>query len=231
VQKELVTPTGAALLRALNPTFGTQPPMRVENIGYGAGTRNPQGFANVLRLSIGEAIESGSAAANPGSTADSSAPERGRRSTEIVTVIETSLDDLSPQLLASVTETLLTRGALDAMLTPVIMKKGRPGTLLTVLCNPADADSLANLILRETTTLGLRIRQDQRMCLERAHVTVATKYGPIAMKIGSRADEVLNIAPEFEDCRKAAVAHGVPVKLVQQAAITAYFQQSSEGKA
>ena len=115
VQKELVTPTGAALIRALEPMFGPQPAMTVERIGYGAGTRNPQNFPNVLRLSIGESPS--------------------EETSQTVTVLETALDDLSPQVLAYVTETALSRGALDVMLTPVIMKKGRPGTLLTVLCN------------------------------------------------------------------------------------------------
>lgn len=226
LQKELVTPTGAALIRALNPAFGAQPPMSVEKIGYGAGTRNPHGFANVLRLSVGEA-----AVASATWLSSSKNNSKETTSAATVTVIETALDDLSPQVLASVTENLLSLGALDAMLTPVIMKKGRPGTLLTVLCSPDDAEKLADVILRETSTLGLRIRQDKRVCLERNHVTVTTEYGPIAMKIGCRGGEVLNVAPEFEDCRKAAAAHGVPVKQVQQAAIAAYFQQHAEAGA
>jgi hypothetical protein len=203
VQKELATPTGAALLRTLEPTFGPQPAMKVEQIGYGAGTRNPEGFPNVLRLSVGEAAAGPSAA-------------------QTVTVIETALDDLSPQLLAHVTEAALAKGALDVMLTPVIMKKGRPGTLLTVLCNEADRQSLEYLILSETSTLGVRIRQDSRVCLDRGHTTVQTQYGPIRIKTGSRLGEELNAAPEFEDCKAAALAHKVPLKQVQQAAIAAY---------
>ena len=117
------------------------------------------------------------------------------------------------------------------MLTPVIMKKGRPGTLLTVLCTPETANVLADVVLRETSTLGLRIREDKRVCMERKHVTVATDYGPIAVKVGLRGGEVLNVAPEFEDCRKAAADGGVPVKQVQQAAIAAYYQQHREGGA
>jgi uncharacterized protein (TIGR00299 family) protein len=205
VQKELVTPTGAALLRALDPIVGPQPAMNVEAIGYGAGTRNPKDFPNVLRLSIGEST--------------SAALE------QTVTVLETALDDLSPQVLAYVTEAALAQGALDVMLTPVIMKKGRPGTLLTVLCNEADSATLQKLILNETSTLGIRIRQDRRTTLDRSHSVVKTEFGDIRMKIGSLAGEELNAAPEFEDCRIAALQHNVPVKKVQQAAIVAYRQK------
>jgi uncharacterized protein (TIGR00299 family) protein len=208
VEKELTTPTGAALLCALEPRFGPQPAMRVEQIGYGAGTRNPKDFPNVLRLSIGEE------AAAEGVAADGT--------TGSVTVIETALDDLSPQVLAYVTEAALAKGALDVMLTPVIMKKGRPGTMLTVLCNEAERGALERLILSETSTLGVRIRQDRRVCLERGHTSVRTEFGEIRMKTGSLGGEEMNAAPEFEDCRAAAAAHEVPVKLVQQAAIAAY---------
>ncbi len=211
VQKELVTPTGAALLRALEPTFGQQPAMRVEQIGYGAGTRNPVDFPNVLRISIGESDEV-------------KAVHRHDGESQTVTVLETALDDLSPQVLAHVTETALAKGALDVMLTPVIMKKGRPGTLLTILCNPADSHVFERLILTETSTLGVRIRQDKRTCLDRSHTTVVTPYGEIRIKVGSLAGAALNVAPEFEDCRAASAQHGVPVKEVQQAAIAAYWR-------
>lgn len=202
IQKELVTPTGAALVRALEPTFGQQPAMQVQQIGYGAGTRNPKDFPNVLRLSIG----------------DSSATD----SDATVTVLETALDDLSPQVLAYVAETALSQGALDVMLTPVIMKKGRPGTMLTILCDVAQSDALQRLILTETTTLGIRVRTDKRLILDRRQVQVQTAYGEIRMKVGLRDGEELNAAPEFEDCRAAALANGVAVKIVQQAAIAAY---------
>jgi uncharacterized protein (TIGR00299 family) protein len=204
VQKELVTPTGAALLRAIEPEFGVQPAMKVEQIGYGAGTRNPKGFPNALRLSVGE-------------TGD-----EARAGVEMVTVMETALDDLSPQVLAYVAETALASGALDVMLTPVIMKKGRPGTLLTVLCRPLESAAMERLILTETSTLGVRIRQERRSYLERSHAAVSTMYGEIRVKIGSRGGEALNVAPEFEDCRSAAEQHHVALKQVQQAAIAAY---------
>ncbi|WP_353069089.1 nickel pincer cofactor biosynthesis protein LarC [Tunturibacter empetritectus] len=220
IEKELVTPTGAALLRALAPTFGPQPAMRVEHIGYGAGTRNPKDFPNVLRLSIGEADNSTHAAPS----LEHSLNKHHPHNSQTVTVLETALDDLSPQILAYVSETALAQGALDVMLTPVIMKKGRPGTLLTILCNPSDSPALQQLILRETSTLGLRIRQDTRVCVDRHHATVTTPYGDIRVKIGTLNGEQCNIAPEFEDCRAAAAKHNVPLKLVQQIAIAAYLK-------
>jgi uncharacterized protein (DUF111 family) len=219
IQMELVTPTGAALLRALaeekNLTFGPQPAMTVHKIGYGAGSRNPAGFPNVLRLSIGETAQSGAPRLDS---------ELREPSNATVTVLETALDDLSPQLLAHVAETALKQGALDVMLTPVIMKKGRPGTLLTVLCNPADSPAFERLLLTETSTLGIRIRHDKRITLERSHVTVNTAYGEVRIKVGKREGAELNVAPEFEDCRAASLAHNVPVKQVQQAALAAYLK-------
>jgi uncharacterized protein (TIGR00299 family) protein len=197
IQKELVTPTGAALIRALAPSFGAQPAMRVEQIGYGAGTRNPAGFPNVLRLSVGE------------SSAIVSTPA------ETITLLETALDDLSPQIIAYVAEAALKQGALDVMLTPVIM----------VLCEPAQSDALTALLLRETSTLGVRSRQEQRQRMDRAHVTVQTPYGAIRMKVGSLHGQEWNAAPEFEDCRAAAELHHVALKLVQQAAMAAYTTQ------
>jgi uncharacterized protein (TIGR00299 family) protein len=203
LQKELVTPTGAALLKALNPSFGPQPAMIVDAIGYGAGTRNPKDLPNVLRLTLGSSSDATS---------------------DTVTVLETALDDLSPQLIAHVTDLALAKGALDVMLTPVIMKKGRPGTLLTLLCKPADAALFETLLLTETSTLGLRVRQDNRVILDRRHVIVTTPYGDIRIKLGLRDGIELNAAPEFEDCRAAALSHNVALKLVQQAAIAAYGQ-------
>lgn len=203
-QMELVTPTGAALIRSLAPTFGQQPAMRVHNIGYGAGTRDPKGFPNVFRLSVGELDVT------------------TQNDAQTVTVIETALDDLNPQVIAHVAEQALQQGALDVMLTPVVMKKGRAGTLVTVLCDPENSAALEAFLLRETSTLGVRIRQERRSCLQRAHQAVATPYGEIRIKTGLLGEEEINATPEFEDCRKAAAAHNVPVKLVLQSAIAAY---------
>jgi hypothetical protein len=225
-EKELVTPTGAALIRALSPTFSPQPAMRVQQIGYGAGTRNPKDFPNVLRLSIGEATDAASISAPPSRTHLKGNTLQHHHDAQTVTVLETALDDLSPQVLAYVAEKALADGALDVMLTPVVMKKGRPGTLLTIICNPSERPALEQLVLRETSTLGLRIRQDTRVCLDRHHATVTTPYGDIRIKIGVRDGEEWNIAPEFEDCRTAAAKHNVALKLVQQTAIAAYIRQS-----
>jgi pyridinium-3,5-bisthiocarboxylic acid mononucleotide nickel chelatase len=203
IEKELVTPTGAAIIRTLEPTFGPQPAMRIQQIGYGAGTRNPKDFPNVLRLSIGETADATHSA---------------------VAVLETALDDISPQILAHVTERALALGALDVMCTAVQMKKGRLGTLLTILADDAQIPVLEDLLLRETSTLGVRIHHERRSCLERSHKTVTTPYGDIRIKVGSRNNETYNAAPEFEDCRTAAAKHNVPVKQVQQAAIAAYLR-------
>jgi pyridinium-3,5-bisthiocarboxylic acid mononucleotide nickel chelatase len=203
IEKELVTPTGAALIRALDPTFGPQPAMRVQQIGYGAGNRNPKDFPNVLRLSLGETTDATHSS---------------------VAVLETAIDDLSPQVLAYVTERALTLGALDVMSTAVQMKKGRLGTLLTILADDAQIPTLEDLLLRETSTLGVRIHHERRSCLDRAYTTVTTPYGEVRIKLGSRNGETFNAAPEFEDCRAAAAKHNVPLKLVQQAAIAAYFR-------
>jgi len=181
--------------------------MRVEHIGYGAGTRNSKGFPNVLRLTLGE-----SSAGHLAST----------HLTDEVAVLETALDDCSPQILAYVSEQALARGALDVMLAPVQMKKGRPGTLLTLLCSPGTESAFADLLFRETSTLGVRTRRESRLILARELLTVDTPYGPIRVKRATTADgNARNLAPEFEDCRAAAERANVPLKEVQQAALRA----------
>jgi uncharacterized protein (DUF111 family) len=200
---ELVTPTGAALLRALDCRFESTPVMRTNSIGYGAGTRNPERFPNVVRVSIGEIAQ---APANH----------------ETITVLECAVDDLSPQVLAHTAQLALEQGALDVMSAPVTMKKGRLGTLLTVLCKPADAGRLQQLLFRETTTLGIRVREENRVVLAREITAVQTEFGMIQVKAGSWQGEEWNAAPEFEDCRRAAAAFQVPLKTVLQAALAAW---------
>ena len=204
---ELVTPTGAALLRALDCRFGPAPAMRVEKIGYGAGTRNPAGAANVLRLSLG--------------TTDVASPE------ETVTVLETAVDDLNPQVIAYVTGQAFQLGALDVMCTPVFMKKNRPGTLITVLTDREHAPQLEELLFRETSTLGLRIREERRRCLERRIETATTPWGDVRIKIGLRDGREVQASPEFEDCRQIAEARKLPVKQVIEGALQVYREQSS----
>ncbi len=125
-------------------------------------------------------------------------------------------------MIAFAAEQALAQGALDVMLTPVVMKKGRPGTLITVLCHPHDSAALQTLLLRETPTLGLRMRQEQRVCLDRRHTSVHTAFGLLRIKLGSAHDEVRNAAPEYEDCKAAALKYDVALKQVQQAAMAAY---------
>jgi uncharacterized protein (TIGR00299 family) protein len=208
IEMELVTPTGAALVRALGCEFGPAPAMRTEKIGYGAGTKNPPGFANVLRFSIGEGTETTVA-------------------TETITVLETALDDLNPQVIAYVTERALQLGALDVMCTPVQMKKGRSGTLLTILSDAARVASLQDLLLRETSTLGVRWREEQRITLKRDHVTVTTPWGEVRIKRGLRDGQEYNATPEFEECRKIAETHGVPVKRVIETALQVYRRENA----
>ncbi|ACO32984.1 MULTISPECIES: nickel pincer cofactor biosynthesis protein LarC [Acidobacterium] len=201
---EAITPTGAALLRALGCRFEGKPIFAAQSVGYGAGTRNPKDFPNVVRLSIGEAGQATASFA-----------------TDTVTVLECAIDDASPQVLAHALELALEYGALDTLATPATMKKGRPGTLLTVLCRPEHADALAALLFRETTTLGMRRRHEQRLILDRQMVTVETRFGRIRVKLASHAGERLNAMPEYEDCRRAAREHAAPIQQVMQAALAA----------
>ena len=204
IQMELVTPTGAALVRALNCSFGPAPAMRVDKIGYGAGSRNPKRFPNVLRLSLGETGEADAIAG------------------DVVVVMETAVDDLNPQILGDFTERALQAGALDVMCSSVHMKKNRLATLITVLCDRGHAQQLQQLLFRETSTLGVRIREERRACLERKFVPVKTAWGEIRIKLGLLNGTEVNTAPEYEDCRRCAETHSVPLKLVMQAALAAY---------
>lgn len=210
IQTELITPTGAALLRALDVEFAPFPALRADRIGYGAGSRDLPGIANVVRLTVGE-----------GAALERRAPAE----TEIVTVLETTVDDCTPQLLGYVLDQALAAGALDAFVAPVQMKKSRPGQLLTVLCRPEIADDVAALLLRETTTLGVRMRQEERRCLRREFATVTTPWGDVRVKLAYLAGELANIAPEFEDCRRLAQEHGVPLKKILQEAVRALERQ------
>jgi len=204
---ELTTPTGAAMLRALGCRFEADGPLTVSAIGYGAGNRDPKGFANVLRISIGSAPDL--------------RPAQREFSGDRVVVLECALDDATPQVLAHAMELAMEQGALDAMAAPVTMKKGRLGTLLTVLCRPEQEGVLTRLLFRETTTLGIRRREEDRGILERKFVTVETQFGKIRVKIASAAGEILNAMPEYEDCRRAAREHDVPLRAAMEAALAA----------
>ena len=202
---ELVTPTGAALLVEFCEKFGTLPAMRIEKIGYGAGTRDLEKTPNVLRAVLGEA------------TGDS----RRHADVDTIAVIETNIDDMNPQLFGDVMERLLAAGALDVYLTPVQMKKNRPGTLVTMLCERQDVDRMAELMLTNTTSFGLRIYEVQRRKLSREITKVVTKFGEIEVKIGRLANKIVSCSPEFESCKQAASKAGVAVKDVHNAAARA----------
>ncbi len=200
---EMVTPTGALLITEYAKEFGGIPPMKTSRIGYGAGARNFEDTPNVLRVLIGES--------------DASV------SSHTVTVIEAEIDDMNPQIFGVVMEKLLAQGALDVFYTPIQMKKNRPGTLLSVIATPATRETLTATIFQETTTIGVRYRDMTRECLDRETQTVNTPFGPIRFKVARRAGEVLNAAPEFDDCVRVANATGRSVKEIQAAATKAWL--------
>jgi uncharacterized protein (TIGR00299 family) protein len=202
VQKELVTPTGAAIVATLCQSFGPQPPLRVQSIGYGAGATDLEGQPNVLRIMVGESLE-----------------HLGTEFAEEIRVIEANLDDLNPQVYGYFTEKALAAGALDVFTTPVQMKKGRPGTLLTLLCKPEDARKLTDLVFDETTTFGLRSYTAERRILPREWQSVQTRFGEVRMKIARVNGKVLQVSPEYEDCRKLAEKEKVALREVMDEAM------------
>jgi len=208
IKVELVTPTGAAIVKTLVKRYASFPAMTIEKSGYGAGSRDFLGHANVVRLTIGE-----------------SQPVLAQNtSQETIAVLEANLDDLNPQVFGYVVERLLEAGALDTFALPVQMKKNRPGMLLTVLAKPEDAARLTQIIFMETSTLGVRRREEQRQTLARKWITVGTRWGDVRLKIGSLNGTVTNYAPEYEDCKKIAAEHHVPLKSVMNEAMEAYLK-------
>ncbi|MBZ5506985.1 MAG: nickel pincer cofactor biosynthesis protein LarC [Acidobacteriia bacterium] len=211
IQKELVTPTGAAIVSILASRFSRFPTLKAEKVGYGAGTRNFKNFPNVLRLTVGE----------------TAALHESPFPVEEITVLEANIDDMSPQVFGYVMEEALQQGALDVFGTPVQMKKSRPGMLLTVLCRNEDSQRLTRLILAETTTLGVRIRRETRAALARRHMSVSTKWGEVRMKLANLNGSVSNYAPEYEDCSRIAKEQKVPLKTVMQEAIKVYLEATN----
>ncbi len=191
IERELLTPTGAAILTTLGSKFGEMPLMKVEKIGYGAG-RDELPHPNLLRLMIGNSLK-----------------ESGK---ERVTVIETNIDDMNPQLFDYLMESLFKRGALDVFLIPVMMKKNRPGLLLTVISPIDKRHILTEFLLRETTTLGMRWHEEERVRAEREVLTLNTPYGKVRFKIAYWEGEKVNLSPEYEDCKKIAIKQGIPLK-------------------
>jgi len=204
IQGELLTPTGAAIISTLVENYGPLPAMTVTNTGYGAGTREYENFPNVLRLMIGEteAVE--------------------RRTDERLLMIETNIDDMSPQIFGHLMERAFALGALDCYFTPVQMKKNRPGVLVQILCCPGERGAMCELLFTETTTLGVRSYEVLRRSLEREVVRVETPYGPIDVKVASIDGSKVKGMPEYEQCRAAALSAGVALRTVEAAALEAF---------
>jgi uncharacterized protein (TIGR00299 family) protein len=199
IKGELLTPTGAAIVTAVCSEYGPIPQMTAESMGYGAGTREYPDFPNVLRVLIGE------------TEGDEATDER-------LWMLETNLDDASPQIIGHVMDRVLELGALDCFFTPVQMKKNRPGVLLSVLCGPVEKEALMRLLFLETTTLGVRSYEVHRRALQRSVVQVETQYGTIDVKVAHLEGRVVNEMPEFEQVREAALRANVPLKMVEEAA-------------
>ena len=208
IKGELLTPTGAAIITTVCSEYGPIPRMTTETNGYGAGTREYQDFPNVLRVLIGQTEDTGA---------------RDER----LWMLETNLDDASPQIVGHVMDRVLESGALDCFFTPVQMKKNRPGVLLSVLCGAAEKEVVMKLLFTETTTLGVRSYEVTRRALERSVVRVETPYGPIDVKVAHLDGRVVNEMPEFEQCRQAAAQANVPLKVVEEAARKELWKQRS----
>jgi pyridinium-3,5-bisthiocarboxylic acid mononucleotide nickel chelatase len=207
LEGEFVTPTGAAIITTLCQDYARLPSIAIARAGYGAGARDPHGFPNALRLIAGEVEREQS------------------KSDDTVLVVETNIDDMSPQVYGVVMERLFETGALDVFLTPAQMKKDRPGVMITVLCKPERAREVTALLLRETTTLGVRYYEAKRRILEREIETVETLYGSVRIKVAREGGRTLHFQPEFEDCARLADQTRTPLIEVQQAAFAAYRER------
>lgn len=208
VEGELVTPTGAAIISTVCDSYGPLPKLTLEATGYGAGTRTYEGFPNALRIMIGEV--SGDSRLDENSDND-----------EIV-VLETNIDDASPQVLGFVMERLLDHGALDCWFTPIQMKKNRPAVMLSVLCGVDDFEKLSSLIFIETTTLGVRRKIWKRETLARENLSVSTRFGSVDVKAATIDDRIVNVMPEYEHVKAAAMRAGVPFRVVRDEALAAF---------
>jgi hypothetical protein len=206
---ELVTPTGALLVTGHAASYGAMPPMTIRRAGYGAGSRDLPSHPNVLRAVLGVEEAQGS-------------PDR-------VAVIECNIDDMNPQIFGVAMEQLYAQGALEVFYTAVVMKKGRPGTLATVIAPTDRLEAMLDVLFRETTTIGVRHRESARECLARETVTVNTEYGSVRVKVARRNGVEMNAAPEFEDCARLGRERHVPVRTVQAAAHRAYAGRLSHG--
>ena len=207
IQSELVTPTGALLVTSYATSFGPMPAMTIDHVGYGAGDRDLPNTPNVLRVLIGESTD--------------------QPHTEHIVVLQSEIDDMSPQLFGMVMERLYSAGALEVYFASVQMKKNRPGTLLTILARPEQREELSAIVFRETTTIGVRYHAVLRERLEREMVAVNTPLGTVRFKVARLGETIVNAAPEFEDCLRIASERGIPLKDVQSAANKAYLDTKS----
>ena len=214
IERELVTPTGAAIATTLSARYAEIPPMALRSIGYGAGSADLAEKSNVLRILIGESAHA----------------EAGESWGSPVTMIETNVDDMSPQIYGYFAERALAAGALDVFSTPAQMKKNRPGQLVTILSEPENVARLIDLIFRETTTIGVRTYDVRRKTLDRESVSVATPYGEVRMKLARMNGSILNATPEYEDCQRIAIERGVPLKQVIAAAAFQFQKQQEKQK-
>ncbi|HYP02382.1 MAG TPA: nickel pincer cofactor biosynthesis protein LarC [Pyrinomonadaceae bacterium] len=218
IKGELVTPTGAAIISTVCAgNFGALPALRIAATGYGAGTREYKDFPNALRLIVGETTDEKTAGESFSETAS-----------EKLFMLETNLDDASPQILGHALERAFALGALDCFFTPVQMKKNRPGVLVSILCRASEQEALTELLFDETPTLGVRSYVVERRALGREFASVETEFGAINVKVARRDGRVSNIAPEYEDCRAAAARAGVPLHAVERAARAAYDRAAGE---
>jgi uncharacterized protein (TIGR00299 family) protein len=210
VARELVTPTGAAIATTLSTRYAQIPEMTLKAVGYGAGSADFAEKANVLRILVGENATS----------------QSGEHWDAPVSVIETNLDDMSPQIYGYLVERALAAGALDVFSTSVQMKKNRPGVLFTILCDPSHTARLIDLVFRETTTIGVRTYDVRRKVLDREVVRVETQFGEVRMKISRMNGSVLNATPEYDDCQRLAAEKGIPLKQVMAAASFEFQKQN-----
>ncbi|MFQ5587087.1 MAG: nickel pincer cofactor biosynthesis protein LarC, partial [Thermodesulfobacteriota bacterium] len=187
---EVTTPTGAALLKTLAEGFGAMPEMVVGGTGYGVGSMDFEGIPNLLRITVGR---------------------KDRAAGELM-LLETNIDDMNPQIYGYLSDRLIQEGAMDVFLTPIHMKKGRPASLLTVLCRREERERFTDMIFRETTTLGIRSYGVERKCLTRREEVVSTPYGKVRIKISGRGGRALTVQPEYEECRRIAASQGIPLK-------------------
>lgn len=216
IEGELCTPTGAAIISTLSETYGEIPSLNTDKIGFGAGTRDYQDFPNVIRLMLGTRDEGRRTRDERRGTSGHQSTNNQLPITNQLVLLETNLDDVSAQVLGFVMDRAFELGALDCWFTPIQMKKNRPATMLSILCDTENRQSLTELLYVETTTLGVRVRQIERECLERKFVKVETQFGEIDVKIGIFNGKQVNAMPEFDQLKKIAVEQNIPLKELKE---------------